>query len=292
MKLPDFFNDMRMNSLRLKMGIPDQQYGSFQYLSIKIETTPLMPTTTDIERVLIEGAGKEITYEELTVLEDGTFAYKDLRVFLYIRDVRGYGGSITEPRYHFKSCKKIQEMQQAGKKQRYVVSNQRDGVFTINIFDKARHREEKRRLNVCQFCLDEIAFDGFTFNLARQRRQQIVSDFTPKRFFDLYPVSLHTIVPTYNWENSPLDTYTEDFPARSRALREAVSWKCEACSRDFSDPKLRRFLHVHHLGLKSDNRDESLRVLCMGCHAEQPNHAHMKRLSAYQQFLLKRPPLY
>ncbi len=290
MKLPDFFGDMRMNNLRRKMGIPDQQYGSFQFISIEIEAEPLIPVSTDIERLAIEGAGKEVSFEELTILDDGTFAYKDLRVLIYIRDVHGYGGSITEPRYHFSSCRTVHGMHQAGRLRRFVVCNKQDGVFTLNVFEHKRHTEENRRLSVCQNCLDETAFDGFTYRLPAQKRQEKVTKFTPKHFFDLYPSSLHTRVPAYNWENSPLDTYTEDFPARSRELRETARWKCEECKRDFSEHKLRRFLHVHHLGLKSDNRDESLRVLCMGCHAEQPNHGHMKRLAAFQQFLLLRPP--
>jgi hypothetical protein len=41
---------------------------------------------------------------------------------------------------------------------------------------------------------------------------------------------------------------------------------------------MKDLLHVHHInGVKSDNSEMNLRVLCQYCHGEQPNHEHMKQ---------------
>jgi hypothetical protein len=42
---------------------------------------------------------------------------------------------------------------------------------------------------------------------------------------------------------------------------------------------------VHHInGLKSDDSPENLRVLCIGCHAEQPSHGHMRSMPDYRSY--------
>jgi len=42
--------------------------------------------------------------------------------------------------------------------------------------------------------------------------------------------------------------------------------------------------------LKYDNNDENLEVLCIGCHAEQVQHAHLKRTPDYQEFIRRFAP--
>jgi hypothetical protein len=47
-------------------------------------------------------------------------------------------------------------------------------------------------------------------------------------------------------------------------------------------------LHAHHKnGEKSDNKKENIEILCIGCHAEEYAHSHMKSLPEYKNFILQ-----
>ena len=45
------------------------------------------------------------------------------------------------------------------------------------------------------------------------------------------------------------------------------------------------YLHVHHKnGMKNENFDYNLQVLCLGCDTDQPQHGHLKKLEEYREF--------
>ncbi len=262
------------------MGIPPDRFGS---LEITFDAGRL--TSDEWERIH-SGEGIDVTFSEIEKLPDETLAYKGQRVFVYIRDVHAMGGNSTEPKYHFMTCRTIATKNKNGSGHRYVVNAQKDGNFQLNFIANGYTRRETRRLKVCQNCLDESAFDGFHGAMSIMDKVRIVESFTPEKFFEIYSQTLHRSVPAYGWENSPLDDYTSDFPEISRRTREAAGWKCKTCSLILSEPKNRRFLHVHHIeGLRSDNAPSNLKVVCIRCHAEEPNHAHMKSLPEYRQFV-------
>ncbi len=74
----------------------------------------------------------------------------------------------------------------------FADSNTRDdGKFQINpIQDRSETRTSFEELRVCQYCLGEIRYENFSHNLARGTRAKIVSAFTVRRFFELWPVAL------------------------------------------------------------------------------------------------------
>ncbi len=268
------------------MGIPRDAYGSF---AITVDAGRL--TLSELE-ALTSGDGIEISFNELTVLQDGTLAYKDSRVLLYIRDVHEYGSAPREPKYHLANCSTLQDMQSKGRFERYVIATEVTGTFKLNIISKNVKRSERRRLHVCQNCLTDIGFDGFSRDDDREQRRQYVGAFTPDRFFDVYPRSLHVKKPSHTAFTAPLNDYTPDFPEISTTLRSRAGWRCEICRRELSELRLRKYLHVHHKdGVKSNNSPANLQVLCMRCHAEAPNHSHLKQLPAYKAYLAEHPPL-
>ncbi|HUC52350.1 MAG TPA: hypothetical protein VMA30_23405, partial [Xanthobacteraceae bacterium] len=124
--------------------------------------------------------------------------------------------------------------------------------------------------------------NGFARHWGKSQRSIAVRAFTLENFFTQYPRSLHTSNPKYNSDNAPLNNYSDDFGEISiRAKREA-KWKCQKCEIDLSAH--RKFLHTHHKdGAKFDNSRANLKVLCYGCHADEPNHQHMKN-SLYREF--------
>lgn len=280
MKLPDFTKFEPLNHLRNQMGATE--LGTF-----KPSYSPDKLTLEELNR--LARSGIDIPLDELRVLKDGTLAYKDSRVLLYIRDVYLYkGGEETLPKFHVSDCRTLQDMRDKKRFERYVVAIRDDGSFELNIAQKGADRllPAMRRLNVCQNCLAKLRFDGFDYSLPHHQKMGLVSGFSIARFFGQYPKSLVVKTPKHTAASAPRNEYSSDFKAISDALKRALAWTCESCKRDCSSPALRRFLNAHHIdGQRNDNSRGNLRVLCLGCHANEPMHGHLKRLPEYWEFL-------
>jgi hypothetical protein len=280
MKLPNFFEFEPLNAARLKMGI---ESGYFAHL----DTRPLAQRLTEQELDrLTSGAGIEVDFDELKILPDGTLGYKDKRVLLYIRDVSLFRGRDQVPRYHLMNCPALQNAQAAGRfARRYVIANNVEGTFEINIINGSRHSRAQKQLPVCQFCLSGLNFDGFSHGMAFHVRRDFVTNFRPKMFFDRYPIDLVSRVPLHYADAAPLNQYSDDWTHVSERIKSASGWRCHGlqCKQpDLSARELKKYLHVHHLdGHKANNRPENLRPLCIMCHAEQPMHGHLKTSPDY-----------
>lgn len=274
MKLPNFFDFEPLNTLKEKMGIPRHVYGD---LTVLIDPSRL--TELELEN-LTSSNGLDISADELTVLPDGTLAYKNSRVLLYIRDV-----TIYEPRFHLANCDTLQKMREQQRFNRYVVSTNTDGKFKINIIENNEPRAEIRKLSVCQNCLKYLALGGFSSTWSKQKKLSYVSNFNIEDFFKVYSKYLHVNLPKYNSDNSPTNTYTADFSEISNKVKESVNWKCQKCGINLYNPDWRKWLHTHHInGIKSDNSLKNLEVVCIRCHANKPKHEHMKNTIDYQDF--------
>ena len=277
MKLPDFFADTELNKLRRAMGIPETQFGS-----ILTTVDPSRLTKEQLNK-LTSGEGIDIKLPELTILPDGTFAYKDHRVLVYIRDIQVIEGKVPNlPKYHFMTCRTIVDMQKKKKHEKYVANSQGDGFFQINLITKGKIEKKTELLHVCQNCLLDISFNGFNLAMSSNEKKAIVKAFTPKAFFEAFPDSLQLMLPEYSWENSPINDYTPDWPEVSLRTRIEAGWCCQECSINLSSN--RRFLHVHHIGKTSDNSAENLKVLCIACHAKEPNHLHLQDNPDFKTF--------
>ena len=71
----------------------------------------------------------------------------------------------------------------------------------------------------------------------------------------------------------------------SRRLKEQVKWRCQKCNLSLRRHKY--YLHTHHIRGVLYNKPEDLRVLCIGCHSEQPgnNHYRLKETRDYRGFM-------
>jgi hypothetical protein len=276
MRLPDFTGDAGLIALRRSMGA--EAPGSFSP-----SYRPDQLTLTELQQLATEG--KDVSIDDVVMIEDGTLIYKGSRVLIYIRDVSQFQHWI--PRFHIADCETLEQMKQKNAFDRYVVATRDDGSFVVNMIGKGGQvTRETKQLNVCQNCLNKLGFDGFSRHLSRQRRRMIVSEFTIRRFFEKFPKSLLSVHPTGAAETAPVNNYPADFEIISERLRTRRGWTCESCDRSFAALSDRKFLHVHHKnGMKNNSSDQNLRVLCLGCHAQEPLHAHMKRLPEYRDFV-------
>lgn len=176
-------------------------------------------------------------------------------------------------------------MREKNRFERYVVSTRTDGRFNLNVINGGRTKKELCDLLVCQNCLHFLRFNAFEMNWQKGRRLDFVKEFKVDNFFDKYPRSLHQQIPKHDSDTAPLDTYSDDFETISRTVRNDSGWHCRRCGVDLSAREKQKWLHTHHKnGEKHDNRKENLEALCIGCHAKEPNHGHIKNTPGYSEY--------
>ena len=232
-------------------------------------------TLAELEQLATEG--KDVAIEDVVVLKDGTFSYKNNLVVVYIRDIQKFQNWVS--RFHIADCKTLQRQQQLNGLAHYVVTTRNDGSFVVDVIgNDGQVTRKTMKLNVCQNCLDKLRFGEFSLFLPRQRRMMIVSRFEIQRFFARFPRSLLSARPAGDADTAPIYNYSANFDDVSTRVRERRGWKCECCRRDFSPPTDRKYLHVHHRnGIKNENHDGNLQALCLGCHADEPAATPMNR---------------
>jgi hypothetical protein len=272
-ELPDFLRWPAFNSLRTRMRAPLVAPFAKQrvYTEIDLSTEELLQTS-----------GIDVDAEEIEVLEDGTLGYKGRRVLVYIRDVNVMGSREHMPRYHFAFCTTLSNMHQNNRGGRYVVASRDTGLFEVNLIGATIHPKDVK-LNVCQNCLVHISWNGFGYHQEKGSRIAQVKAFTLVDFFKRYPRDLLSVKPKHSSADAPLNDYAKDWEQVSSTYRRLRGYQCEQCFLDLTANP--RYLHVHHLnGEKNDNHDSNLIALCIGCHAREPMHGHMKKTPDFKSF--------
>jgi len=281
MKLPDFESDPDLNSLRRAMGAELRDYSP----------PPPIGALTNEEIELLASEGIEIPLDEVGVLNDGTHVYKGRRVIVYIRDVAEYGARVSMPKYHLAMCSTLNTMIDEGRYQkRYVVATREDGKFSIQRVRGETVIKTVEALDVCQQCLDELKYKSFSLRMDRAHRAEAVRSFSVKSFFEEFGKSCVWATPRFDAVNAPSNVYSHQFYRIAQALKDKRGYRCEQidCRIDLSAPENRRFLHAHHLNAdKSDNHSTNIRLLCIGCHASEFQHSHMKIHPDYAVFRAK-----
>jgi hypothetical protein len=279
MKLPNFLDWATLNNLRGQMGAPlAEKFGP--QLKVKSIDLPIAEQ--------LQTRGIDVEFDEIRILDDGTLGYKGHRVLLYIRDISNYSNRDKQsmPKFHFTFCSTLNTMRQNKRFARYVVANRADGEFQVNLIGQT---DEARfvRLHVCQNCLAEIAWQGFSSELTREARSDAVKNFSLPAFFEQYPRDLLAVKPDHTSETAPVNDYPLNWSEISDAAKRSAGYRCCSCSIRLTHADS-KFLHVHHKnGQKNDCHPDNLEVLCIRCHANQPMHGHMKALSDYNEFLRK-----
>ncbi len=197
--LPRFDTDPAFARLRKLMGAI--RLGSFSPPPVP----PLEPLPQDYvsaeEETNLSSKGLDVEEGDVRLLKDGTLAYKNRRVVLYIRqpnsayadglDIdeswraprRALGTSDDSgPRFHIANCRTLEKMRQSGRGDRYVVSIRDDGQFEMVT---AGGSVSIRSLRVCKNCLERLDWQGFV-RVSGYDRDRRVDNFSLSEFFKAY----------------------------------------------------------------------------------------------------------
>lgn len=268
MKLPDFKQANLLNDLRIKMEAELIDLSLVSWNSI--DTEKLIEKLTSIEGVLLE------SIDDLTFCKDGTFEFKGQKVLVYIRDQR-YNPKYkqSEYKYHICNCDVIDNFIANNRFDRYVASRNTNGKFIVNIVDSySKQYIEKNKeveLKVCKKCLIRFRYKGYS---DFRRDDKIYQEFKLDDFFRLFNTRF-TRTPKYDDQTAPPDIYDSDAKKLYEKIKSINNWSCQKCGINLE--KNKKYLHIHHInGVKSDNRLENLKCICIKCHSDEPAHQHMK----------------
>jgi hypothetical protein len=261
MKLHDFYGDEILCSLRERMNAPLPTGNIF-----KREISLL--SEDEVRRLGIEGI--DVDLGEIKVESDGTLSLKGKRVTVYIRDVAIYQEKYELPRFHLSYCTTLESKSKKNQfNLRYVSSQNDSGKFSINYIRRNNIESKMESLFVCMHCLDNIEWKNFSHNRSNHAlRKKIVQEFDVKEFYQKYPKDLISVLPTFTSDNSPINNYSSNWPEIRIKIINKRDNKCEKCSSSSR-------LEVHHKnGVKNDNTESNLEVLCHYHHTLE--HPHYK----------------
>lgn len=189
-------------------------------------------------------------------------------------------------RYHIFNCDVLERARNEGWRTKYKMTTRKDGMFYYRfIYNNRIYREIRgQKLYLCKQCITK----GQTI-FSRNRIVVRWPEFQLLQFLKLeIPNDSIQGISTIAESSSP-SVYSRDWKNISDKFRNSIGWRCQnlSCKKpNLNSKSLRRFLHVHHRNLdKSDNSLLNLIALCIACHANQPNHSHVKNSPDYKAYI-------
>lgn len=282
MGLPDFLQNKEFNDLRQQMGadLVSWDSGGSDWKRFEIEI-PLISVKTNGRTKTLEFNGSTV----IVYIRDQYIGDQEVIEHLGPEDLR---------KFHIADCTTLRDMRRKGKfDERYVVTNRTHGKFTVNFLERFGRRLIREgiecQLHVCKNCLSLLNYQDYS---SSGRKDEIRDTFDRKEFFDKYASQI-TATPKYSVGTAPRNTYTEDWEQVSLRFREKAGWKCSKCQDYLGEDSKKRFLHVHHInGLKYNNSDDNLQVLCIMCHADIDDQLkHSPDYAKYQEIRQFREPV-
>lgn len=238
---------------------------------------PVGPSAKTLE-ALRQPGGLEIDKSELRELggPGGLLSYNGAQIVLYIKNTRVHRTVLENspdesPKFHLVDCQTLQEMKNIGRIDRYVTTQQTDGLFRVEPQNEHWGHENEEfdtRLYPCKHCLRYLNYGNcksFMVSIDRVREDFVLED-----FFREYATFFNNL-PKYSDITAPPGGYVRDWNRISKRYRASKNWVCEECKVDLSGH--RELLHTHHIdGVTTNNSDANFQALCILCHGEKPLH--------------------
>lgn len=252
-----------MDAVR-RMGAESVKVGDV----VGINNPPLDPINIEL------GDGIEVHLSNIDVHEDtGLLTYKKHQILLYIQDhgknfQNAYEDRREGNKFHVAQCRTLDEMKSFGRYERYVITNDLSGNFNITGQDyTGKYLEGNTKLDVCKNCLYKLNYKNY-----RNNRRRIFSEFDLNEFFGYYRTYFSDLPKRHAGQFD--GGYTKDWQEVAENYKKSKQFICEECHVNLADHK--HLLHVHHKdGVKINNDEPNLMVLCADCHKRQPHHGHM-----------------
>ena len=208
--------------------------------------------------------------------DSGLLIYKGQPVFAYIRD-HTVGDFSLHPaelrKVHFTVCQTLQQMEKQGRIERYRVINRDSNRYPIDIMERSRAVEKQVQLYPCQYCLGNVGYRCFRYEMPKEERRKIVKEFDAREAFPLLRQQFSMFrAAMANAKSAMLSTdYSRIWPKHSLEFRQSRKFICDDCTLDLSAHQ--RLIDAHHVnGDKPDIRYDNLLCLCKLCH--QNRHSH------------------
>ena len=207
----------------------------------------------------------------LKITDEGIF-YNYQRKILYIRDQVQYGERKGEYKFHVAGCLTLLQIKKANRYDKYVVSTQTDGKFTVNRIIDNRAVESVEELHVCKHCLQKFNWKNYKF-VDADLKKYIYENFSIEEFFKIMNNDNSIFfedLPEDNEITARLNVYPKDWDKISRRMKEKYNYTCQECGK-----RILKYggLHVHYKNYRKwDCRESNLQVLCRACHQSKHNH--------------------
>lgn len=265
----DYFTGLIANVLKMADKLVD--------FELDIKNTPFQ---LDIDTQLSRPEGIALDDLNLVHLDPvtGTLNYQGKNIVLYIPD-HSYGDTFEQvmsgnlnagKKFHLTFCSVLEKMKANGRYERYHINNNEEQLFQI--VDKLGNTSITPLL-VCIPCLTQLNYQNY--NHSRNNQHKIRKEFRFKEFLEIYTTNFNEL-PHYVGQDK--GGYTSDWVSISTLYRASKNYTCESCGVNLNSRK--GLLHTHHKnGVTHDNRPSNLKAVCVLCHYEEPNHAHMSALA-------------
>ncbi len=189
----------------------------------------------------------------------------------------------TAHRYHLLNCRTLRQAKKEGWRDKYKMNQNTSGNFYYRFIrhNKVFRENNNQKLHPCFHCLEQIN------SKHKSKLRFSRSNFSPEIFFseefrENWLIDSNYVKATQSVPNC----YQQDWDAISNKYKEKTGFQCEEANcryPDLSDLSMRKYLHCHHLNMdKTNNNFSNLKALCLECHANQPNHSHMKNKTYHE----------
>jgi hypothetical protein len=281
-------------------------YTSFEQLEQSIIRLGAKPVVANLNKELL-GSGLDMVHPDQVVIGDGGVYVIDpagvvAKVILYIVDKKiddkyslGLDTLVKNEdfdneelikashKFHLLKCLTIERAESDGWGEKYKMSRRVSGDFFYRFIkgNKVYKVNEHQILQPCMNCIKKInSFPDAEFDFSR-------SSFNLNAYFDHASYRPRALNKTALACESVPSIYQSDWSKISTCYRKLKNYKCESEGCPAPDlSKNKQFLHVHHVNMdKSNSGYSNLIALCLYCHANQPNHGHMKSTPDYKSYL-------